>query len=174
MKRLLNTRLARPAALVLLLTLVLALGSAGTTWAHRASSSQPAQGGRPPSSTVPPRLADLSIDKSGVWTGETIDFTLVVTNAGPIVASDVFVADRFPATVTIDTYTTTKGFCFVNRGTLACDLGALAANEVVRIDVRTRVARSSVRNVANVALVAGTTRETSYDNNVDNVVVERP
>jgi uncharacterized repeat protein (TIGR01451 family) len=174
LKRLPNIHLARSAALLFLLTLVFALGSAGTTWAHGGDDAQPARSHRPPPGTVPPRKADLSIDKRGTWTGENINFTIVVSNSGPVVAKNVIMGDTIPSTLSIGSYKTSKGSCEVIHRKLVCYLGSLAADQEVRIELRTRVSHRSTKHVTNIALVATTTEETSYSNNVDSATVKRP
>lgn len=165
------SRLARPIALALLFGLVLLFGAGGTTWAHEEREYQTFH--HKPGGTVPPREADIAIDKSGTWTGENIKFTITVSNGGPIAASNVTVVDGIPGSLSISSYSTTKGNCSNRGNTLTCRIGQLNAGQEARIEVKTRVKSRFTRQVINIAVAASSTRDPSYRNNIDSAKVTR-
>lgn len=171
MKYLLQSRLARPAALALLLGLVFLFGASGTTWAREERDNRP---NPRPGSTVPQRLADLVIDKTGTWARDTVTFTMVVTNTGPIAANRVIVADSIPSTLIYRSYTTTKGDCTYKNSSLTCNLGNMAVNKPEQIVVVTRVKTRFTQRVTNIAFALATTPDPNYRNNIDSVTVRRP
>ena len=96
---------------------------------------------------------DLQIQKDApatVIAGEQITYTLVVTNAGPAIATNARVIDALPNGVTFVSATASNGgIC--NAG-IYCDLGDLAYQAVVTItivvDVNTDQAGNTLTNVA--------------------------
>lgn len=164
-------RLARPVALALLVGLVFVLGLGGTAWAG--TSEAPARQGGSPGSTVPPRQADVSIQKNGTWTGNRIVFTLLVKNAGPVVASAVSVTDQIPAGLAVQSIATNKGQCSLIRRAVTCSLGSLAVNATATITIRTTVP-AGLNTVTNRAVVGTSTRDPNPDNNIATRTVTRP
>jgi uncharacterized repeat protein (TIGR01451 family) len=86
--------------------------------------------------------ADLSVIKTGapnpVTVGETLTYTITVTNYGPDEATGVTLTDMLPGSVTlVPPITTTQGSCDEALGVVTCDLGTLAdgANGIVTIKV---------------------------------------
>ena len=79
--------------------------------------------------TAPVASADLSLTKSGapdpVTVGDTVTYTVVVTNGGPDAATGVTVTDTLPAEVTFVSATATQGTCS-GTTTVSCALGTLA------------------------------------------------
>ncbi|WP_154723337.1 DUF7933 domain-containing protein [Ilumatobacter coccineus] len=81
------------------------------------------------------RLADLGVTKVATDTspvaGESVEFTVVVTNDGPSTANATFVGDALPVGMTLSTFP--SPLCSDNAGSLSCDLGVVqpgAANAV--------------------------------------------
>jgi uncharacterized repeat protein (TIGR01451 family) len=74
--------------------------------------------------------ADMAIVKTAapnpVSQGETVTYTLAVTNNGPASATTVTVADTLPTAVTYISLTTTTGTCSEAGGTVTCLLGTMA------------------------------------------------
>jgi uncharacterized repeat protein (TIGR01451 family)/uncharacterized repeat protein (TIGR02543 family) len=86
--------------------------------------------------------ADLLVIKTGdpnpVTVGETLTYTITVTNNGPDEATGVTLTDMLPGSVTlVPPITTTQGSCDEALGVVTCDLGTLAdgANATVTINV---------------------------------------
>ncbi len=99
-------------------------------------------------------VADLSVTQSDspdpVTAGESLTYTLRVTNGGPDDFSGVTVLDDLPGTVGLVSAVATQGACGVQAcGGLACSLGDLegGASATVTVDVTTLVA-GSVTNTA--------------------------
>ena len=75
--------------------------------------------------------ADMAIVKTAspsptVAEGDTLTYTLAVTNNGPATATDVTVTDTLPSAVTYLSATTTAGTCSEAEGTVTCLLGSMA------------------------------------------------
>lgn len=85
------------------------------------------------------READLTItkvaDDDTPVAGETIEFTVEVTNTGPSSANATFVGDALPTGMTLVTPVPapSQGTCTDNAGALSCDLGLLAPSTTVTI-----------------------------------------
>jgi uncharacterized repeat protein (TIGR01451 family) len=75
--------------------------------------------------------ADMAIVKTAtpsptVADGDTLTYTLIVTNNGPATATNVIVADPLPTDVTYLSVNTTAGTCSEAGGTVTCLLGTMA------------------------------------------------
>lgn len=172
MKRPTSTRFVRPAALALLLGLALVLGSGSTSWAYpgrRDNAIQPQQGG-----TVPARQANLALTKSGVWTGNEIVFTMRVTNAGPAVATRVVLIDPLPGNTIYRSVTSNRGRCRFDADAVICNLAGLPTNQEAVVELRVRVAGSSVTTVQNLAMVSSAVFDPDTSNNMAELVITRP
>ncbi len=85
-------------------------------------------------------LADLALTQSGsadpVTAGETLTYTLTVTNGGPDEYRGVTVLDELPGTVGLVSAVPSQGACAVRPcGGLACSLGALAAGASATVTI---------------------------------------
>jgi large repetitive protein len=73
---------------------------------------------------------DLSIAKTPsattVAAGQTLDYTIVVTNHGPSTATSVTMTDTLPAGYALLSATPTQGTCGSSANTVTCSLGTLA------------------------------------------------
>ncbi|WP_404392947.1 DUF11 domain-containing protein [Humibacillus xanthopallidus] len=126
--------------------------------------------------------ADLAVTKSGlpavVVAGETLTYTIGVTNNGPSTAVATVLTDRLPAGLSFVSVSSTVGSCTYPQpvpGTLTCNLGSLASGASATITVVTRVAPDVAPGtiLANVAVVSSATSDPSNANNqvtVDNEV----
>ena len=106
--------------------------------------------------------SDLGIVKSGPATAtaglDTITYSLVVTNAGPTQAQNVFVEDPLPPGLTLISVSSTKGTCAAG---IACSIGSLSPFGVSGEEVTITVVASVDEDVPdgtlleNIATVSG-------------------
>ena len=98
-------------------------------------------------------LADVGIDKQSVPeavnAGDTLTYTLVVSNSGPADADSVTVSDTLPAGLTLSSMTSSQGEC----GAFPCNLGNLAANSSAVITVVATVDSDHAADIVNAAYV---------------------
>ena len=105
---------------------------------------------------------EKSVSNSTPHVGDTITWTITVTNNGPDTAEDVVIADILP-----------EGLILVNGGRVF-EIGSLGSNESVSVSVITLVnATGSIVNVATVTTTSNNTgdNETNKSVNVTKVVV---
>lgn len=85
-------------------------------------------------------MADLSVTKTAdvepAVAGESITYTLTVTNNGPNVATDVVVIDDLPSEVS---FVSADAPCVLDSGDVVCELGTLDNGDVVLLDVEVDV-----------------------------------
>ena len=112
--------------------------------------------------TVTP-LADIGVTKTTVdaplVAGETVRYTVRVTNAGPSTAADVTVTDALPAGLTLVSAAPTQGSCS-GTSTITCSLGSVAAGAAVDVTVTALVgADRSGQTIVNTASATTSTDE---------------
>jgi uncharacterized repeat protein (TIGR01451 family) len=106
------------------------------------------------------QIADLAMSKSAspasLVAGETVTYTLVVTNFGPSTAAAVMVSDPAPAGVTFTTVSSTLGTCDL---TLACTIGTMPPGATVTILVTGQVTATAANgaSITNSATVTSAT-----------------
>ena len=87
--------------------------------------------------------ADLSLTKSvspaDAVPGDTVTYTLVVSNSGPISSKDVVLSDTVPGGVTFTGSTPGAPDCNYDSGSVGCDLGTIPAGESRTVTVRATV-----------------------------------
>jgi uncharacterized repeat protein (TIGR01451 family) len=117
-------------------------------------------------------LADLSIEKSDdpdpVNAGETLTYTLWITNEGPSVATNVIVTDTLPAGLCSFEYLPPNCHRDPSAGdldTVVCDLGTLSAGESEPIEVRVTVCSGSTGTLLNQAEVRSDVPDSTPGNN---------
>jgi uncharacterized repeat protein (TIGR01451 family) len=102
--------------------------------------------------------SDLAITKSGapnpVKQGQTVTYTLVVTNNGPTDASGVSVTDTLPSQVSYVSATPTQGSCSQAAGIVTCALGSIANGGTATITIVVTAVTPS--QAVNTATVSGT------------------
>ena len=107
-----------------------------------------------------PQVADLSVVKSDapdpVHVGQTVTYTISVSNDGPLVASGVTLTDTLPKNAGFGTATSTQGSCAVKpaKRLVTCPLGSIAAGGTVT--VRITVKPTSKGTITNTAQVSAT------------------
>jgi uncharacterized repeat protein (TIGR01451 family) len=112
--------------------------------------------------------ADLSIVKSGpagAGLGETVTFTLLVTNHGPLDAAGVVVSDPTPSRYTLVSVT---GAC----SSFPCSLGSMRSGESATITVRYSVTAGPLTSVTNTASVSTTTSDPDSSNDSSSVTTK--
>jgi uncharacterized repeat protein (TIGR01451 family) len=84
-------------------------------------------------------MVDVSLTKTAsatdVVTGDTVTYTLTVSNAGPDTATGVEVTDQLPAGVTYSTHNASQGTFTSGTGIWAVGDLANGANATLTIDV---------------------------------------
>ncbi|KJQ53964.1 DUF11 domain-containing protein [Microbacterium sp. SA39] len=118
--------------------------------------------------------ADLSIVKTASATPASmngpLDYTIVVTNAGPSAASAVRVGDVLP-TALLTPSTSTPG-CTIVAGTLECTVASLAAGASLTARVTGTVDPATAQTaLSNTATVTSTTSDPRPQDNASTVVV---
>jgi uncharacterized repeat protein (TIGR01451 family) len=120
-------------------------------------------------------MADLQVTKevqgdasAPVGPGDTITYTLVISNSGPDAATGVVVTDTLPPEVTFVSADTTQGSCTEQEGTVLCDLGAIDAGAAVTVTFVVSVSEPSVTgSLVNVAWATAMERDPDPYNNAD-------
>lgn len=112
-------------------------------------------------------LADVRIAKSGpatVFAGDTVTWTITVTNGGLSAAQDVVVTDVLPADVAVTSIT--GATCTTGAGVLTCPLGTMANGSQHTIVVSgTLAAGATAATLNNVARVTSATADPDDTNN---------
>lgn len=118
--------------------------------------------------------ADLSISKTAnnlvLNIGETVTFTIIVTNDGPDEATGVVVTDTFPAgLINITIGTPSQGtFTFIGE-ILTWNVGNLGREASANLEITAVVNQTG--NIINTANVTGTTFDPNPDNNNSTVTI---
>ena len=124
--------------------------------------------------TVEPAV-DLTIsmveDLDPVLVKQDLTYTITVTNTGPSLAENVVLTDTLPGAAPVQSFTISKGTCVNNLTTLDCDLGDLADDESVTIDLVLQPTNGAVGALVNTATVSNDTyeRPADPDNNTASV-----
>ncbi len=116
-------------------------------------------------------LVNLSIDKShegDVKVGEQATFTLEVGNEGPTPApGPITVSDVLPEGLTFESAAGDGWTCSEADGTVTCEHGELAVDEVSQIRLVVLVGAAAYPSVTNVATVASESSESDETDNAD-------
>ena len=110
--------------------------------------------------------ADLAVNKSGPATataGETISYTVVLTNSGPSTARDVDVKDLLPAGLTYVGGTSSQGACVSG----ICQLGDVTVDDVITLTITATVGSDVTGHVVNTAQAFQDTSDPNPANNIN-------
>jgi uncharacterized repeat protein (TIGR01451 family) len=148
-------------------------GAAGISATNATLGSSPG-----PNSAATP-CTDVSITKTAspnpVREGQTLTYTLVVTNNGPSPATGVVVTDPLPTTdVTYLSSTNSAGSCAFAVVTVTCPIGSLAVGASATITIL--VTATTPSQAVNMASVSETQADDSLVNNfaTQNELIETP
>ncbi len=119
---------------------------------------------------------DLQINKTvpsnQVLVGDRLTYTLLITQAGVLSATDVVLTDPLPTEVIFHSVTPSQGACSplndsFSRQTLLCHLGDLLANEsvVVTLTVTVKPTLASKTHITNTAFITSKGTELDLTNN---------
>ncbi len=124
--------------------------------------------------------ADMAITKSGspnpVLQGNTLTYTLGVTNNGPATALNVKVTDTLPTSlVSYVSATPTQGTCSQASGTVTCSLGVMTSGATASITIIvTAVTRGQATNSATVSILPQTDPVTTNDTATTTTLIVSP
>jgi uncharacterized repeat protein (TIGR01451 family) len=107
--------------------------------------------------TLVPQVADLAVTKTDapdpVHVGQTLVYTVTVTNEGPLAAAGVTLTDTLPKNAGFGSAATTQGSCTVKpaKRLVTCNLGAMAAGATVTVTISVKpTSKGTITNVAQV------------------------
>ena len=114
-----------------------------------------------------PTNADVRLTKTSDFTGRTvgnsITYTLTVTNAGPDTAADVVVTDPLPFGVLLTSASASQGIVSFTNRTVTAELGVVSANSSAAVTI---VMFHGLTNMAtNIAMVTAITPDANLANN---------
>ncbi len=116
-------------------------------------------------------VADLSVVKTDqtdpVVVGQDLSYTLVVTNNGPSLATNVVLTDTLPAGVIFVSAIPSQGACFHSAGVVTCNLGNLAAGAQATVTITTQPTVNNIGTILNVATVTSDAMDPTPSNNQD-------
>ena len=117
----------------------------------------------PSCTTAPPSGADLSITNTDlpdpVLVGDTLTYTITVTNNGPVGATNVVVTDTLPGSVSLVSAPGCTG-----SGTLTCAVATLASGDSAILTIT--VTPTSAGDITNTASVAASESDPNTANNL--------
>lgn len=145
--------------------------SCTVTARNAAGSSAPSAA----ANVTPEATADLAITKidsaDPIIAGETLAYTLTVTNNGPDAATGVVISETLPAGVTFDS---TSGCTEDPGGVPTCTIGGLASGSSAIITINVTVDAGTTGSVSNSASVSSTSTDdnAANDSATENTIVE--
>jgi uncharacterized repeat protein (TIGR01451 family) len=128
--------------------------------------------------TVAPALGpDPAVTKSvsppSAIVGQTVVYTIQVTNLGDVPATGVVVEDTLPSFLSIVDVTATRGTVTTSGQSVRVEIGDLAPGEVVEVRISARVrAPSAAPNNVNLAVVSSTSPDSNLENNRASVALD--
>ena len=116
-------------------------------------------------------LVDVLITKADspdpVVAGQTLTYTLVVTNNGPSTATGVTVNDPLPANLTFVSGSSSRGTVSQSNGTVTANVGTLASGASATITLVGTVSPTARGSLSNTATVTVTETDSNPANNTD-------
>ncbi|GIX00173.1 MAG: hypothetical protein KatS3mg111_3505 [Pirellulaceae bacterium] len=111
---------------------------------------------------------DLQVTKADnvdpVVAGQSLIYTIVVTNNGPSTANGVTVTDVLPSGVTFTSVTASQGTASHSGGTITAQLGTLAPNATATVTVNVEVNGDTRGSLTNTATVSADETDTDQTN----------
>jgi uncharacterized repeat protein (TIGR01451 family) len=121
--------------------------------------------------TVTPN-ADVQITGSGSpslsFPGNTLTYTLLVTNAGPSMATGVILSNTLPASVNYGSASSTLGTCTRSGQLVTCNIGTLTNTNVATITIV--VTNSGAGVLTNIANLFATSADGNSANNTATII----
>lgn len=118
------------------------------------------------------QLADISVTKtavpSSIRPGNTLTYTITVTNAGPSSAENVILTDSIPASLEDVEFSVNNGMTF-NPWPGSLSLGTMASGDSRQILIRGTVNQAATGSIVNTAAVTSSTPDPNPDNNASTV-----
>jgi uncharacterized repeat protein (TIGR01451 family) len=135
---------------------------------------------QPPAPPAPPQpVSDLQIVKtvnhSKVLVGQTLTYTLKVTNHGPDTATNATITDTPSMALKVLSAKPAHGSCKVSGKVLRCSLGTIANGKSVKITVKAKV--NKVGTERNAASTTSSSKDPNPSNNLSKVkakIVKKP
>ena len=165
--------LASRATFTVLVTVHVQPGAAGTTLANTATGTATEPDPVDSNNSATDQLtvgtaADLALQKAASVApravGDTVTYTLTITNNGPSTAANVRVSDTLPAGLTF----VSSPDCTAAGAVLTCVSGALASGSARTLTIVARVGRAAAgTTLTNSATVSSTTPDPELANNTD-------
>lgn len=126
-----------------------------------------------PTPTPTPAPADLEISKTGspstVTSGNTLTYTILVTNNGPGFSLGVNVTDPLPVGTTFISCTASQGSCSGpaagSNGTVTANFGTIGAPGFATLSIAVNVTAPGGVTLTNTAVVTSSTPDTDISNN---------
>ena len=119
--------------------------------------------------------ADVSVEKTSspdpVISGQVLQYTIIVSNAGPSAAENVVLHDIIPPEITGAEFSTDGGATF-SPWTGSYDIGTLLNGETRTILIRGTVSPTATGTITNTANVTSTTPDPNPDNNTSTTTTE--
>jgi uncharacterized repeat protein (TIGR01451 family) len=118
--------------------------------------------------TVPPesQTANLGLtfgsDRTTVANGDSLNFSVAVTNKGPSAAANVVLSEFLPSPLSFSSATVSQGSCS-GGSYLTCNLGALNAGATVNATIATTVPQSSDITLGGTLVVTADVLSATFD-----------
>jgi uncharacterized repeat protein (TIGR01451 family) len=104
-----------------------------------------------------------TVDRATATAGDTLTYTITVTNAGPAVAVGAHLTDQLPDGAQFVSATPTQGSCTPSSTDVVCELGDLASTAQAQVTVVVRATRPGT--AVNVAYVTSRMLDQNTDDN---------